>query len=132
MCIRDRAEKQPEQPFRPGLRTFGKNLQIMRFLLSLFLLLASSRVFSNTLTADSTDKVPAVKLFRSIKFIALPVVFKLPETGWGGGVAGSTTFSFARDSSFAKPSQVSFGATYTQKKQVLLFVPCLLYTSRCV
>ena len=99
----------------------------MRFLLSLFLLLASLRVFSNILSADSTDKVPSAKLLRNTKFIALPVVFKLPETGWGGGVAGSTTFSFARDSSFAKPSQVSFGATYTQKKQVLLFVPFTVF-----
>ncbi|MPR35747.1 BamA/TamA family outer membrane protein [Salmonirosea aquatica] len=89
-------------------------------------------LLSHTLLAvpflrDTTEKASAGKLFRDTKFIVLPVVFKLPETGWGGGVVGTTTFSFARDSSFAKPSQVSFGATYTQKKQILFFVPFTVF-----
>lgn len=63
------------------------------------------------------------KLFREKSIIPLPVVFRLPETRWGGGAAVVSAFSFARDSSWSKPSQLSFGVTYTQNKQVLVFLP---------
>lgn len=66
-------------------------------------------------------------LFREKQIIALPVVFRFPETRWGAGVAGTATFSFARDSVGANPSQVSFGATFTQNKQLLLFLPFTLF-----
>ena len=96
------------------------------FLLTVFLLV-SHLTFSNNFPGDSTKKSSSGKFFRNAKFIVLPVVFRLPETGWGGGVVGTTTFSFARDSSSAKPSQLSFGATYTQKKQLLFFVPFTIF-----
>lgn len=99
----------------------------MRPLLFLLLFTASLRGFSQVPTTDSSNKSPRVSVLRNTKFIALPVVFKLPETGWGGGLVGTSTFSFARDSSFSKPSQVSFGATYTQKKQILFFVPFTIF-----
>lgn len=99
----------------------------MRPLFFVLLIMATLRGFSQTNIADSTNKPPRTSVLRNTKFIALPIAFKLPETGWGGGVAGITTFSFARDSSFAKPSQISFGATYTQKKQILLFIPFTIF-----
>ena len=99
----------------------------MRFLFFLLLLMATQEGFSHAANADSTNKSCRTSVLRNTKFIALPVVFKLPETGWGGGVVGTSTFSFTRDSSFAKPSQVSFGATYTQKKQILFFVPFTIF-----
>ena len=99
----------------------------MRFLFFLLLLMATQEGFSHAANADSTNKSSRTSVLRNTKFIALPVVFKLPETGWGGGVVGTSTFSFTRDSSFAKPSQVSFGATYTQKKQILFFVPFTIF-----
>jgi outer membrane protein assembly factor BamA len=37
------------------------------------------------------------------------------------------TFSFARDSAWANPSQVAFGVTYTQNKQVLVFLPFTVF-----
>ncbi|TDB62263.1 BamA/TamA family outer membrane protein [Arundinibacter roseus] len=64
---------------------------------------------------------------RDLKFIALPVLFRLPETRWGGGIAGTATFGFAGDVPSAKPSQVTFGATFTQNKQILLFVPFSIF-----
>lgn len=51
--------------------------------------------------------------------IALPVVFKLPETGFGGGVAGTASWRFGK----SKLSQASIGLTFTEKKQVLAFLP---------
>ncbi len=95
----------------------------MRVLLLLVLFCISSSAFSNSFPADSSKNADTTKFLTDTKFIVLPVAFRLPETGWGGGVVGTTTFSFARDSIRTKPSQISFGATYTQKKQVLFFVP---------
>lgn len=63
------------------------------------------------------------KLLRDKNTIILPIVFRFPETRWGGGIAGTTTFSFARDSVSANPSQATFGLTYTQNRQVLVFFP---------
>ncbi len=59
--------------------------------------------FIRTISAqDSTKK----KLLRNRNMIALPVVFRLPETRFGGGVGGLATFGFARDSIGAKLSQI--------------------------
>ena len=77
-----------------------------------------------TSAQDSTKK----KLLRNRNIIALPVVFRLPETRFGGGVGGLATFGFARDSIGAKLSQISFGATYTQNKQILVFFPFKVFT----
>jgi hypothetical protein len=63
------------------------------------------------------------KILRDKSIIALPVVFRLPETGWGGGVAGTASWSWAKDKIDAKKSQAAIGLTYTQNKQVLAFFP---------
>jgi outer membrane protein assembly factor BamA len=39
----------------------------------------------------------------------------------------TSTFSFSRDSAAAKPSQLSFGVTFTQRKQVLVFLPFTIF-----
>ncbi|WP_304236751.1 BamA/TamA family outer membrane protein [Jiulongibacter sediminis] len=70
--------------------------------------------------AQKTDSIP---LIRDKSLIALPVVFRFPETGWGGGVAATSSWSWGKDSSWAKPSQASVGLTYTQNKQILAFLP---------
>lgn len=84
-------------------------------------------VASASIPTDTLEKASSDKFLRDTKFIVLPVVFRLPETRWGGGIVGTSTFSFARDSAGSKPSQVSFGATYTQNKQVLFFVPFSIF-----
>jgi hypothetical protein len=73
---------------------------------------------------DSTEKI-----FLNKSIIVLPVVFRLPETRWGGGIAGAASFSLAKDSLNAKPSQITFGITFTQNKQILLFFPFKIFTN---
>ncbi len=68
------------------------------------------------------------KIFRNKSIIVLPVVFRLPETRWGGGIAGAASFSFAKDSLGSKPSQITFGTTFTQNKQILVFFPFKIFT----
>ena len=106
---------------------FPQNTPCMRFpLLALFMCL-SVHSFAAFFPTNSTQKNDTTKFLADIKFIALPVAFRLPETGWGGGLVGTTTFSFAKDTIRTKPSQISFGATYTQKKQILLFIPFTIF-----
>ncbi|CAN5901937.1 BamA/TamA family outer membrane protein [soil metagenome] len=71
---------------------------------------------------DST-RTSRPALLRDQKFVPVPVVFRLPETGIGGGGVVASTFSFARDTLGAKPSQLSFGVTFTERRQVLVFLP---------
>ncbi|WP_207509126.1 BamA/TamA family outer membrane protein [Telluribacter humicola] len=67
------------------------------------------------------------EFLRDKTIVPVPVVFRLPETGFGAGAVVASTFSFARDSVGAKPSQLSFGVTYTQKKQILVFLPFTIF-----
>ncbi len=95
----------------------------MRFSLLGILLGISLSSFGISFSPDTTRTADTSRFLTDTKFIILPVAFRLPETGWGGGVVGTTTFSFAKDTVRNKPSQISFGATYTQKKQILFFIP---------
>lgn len=66
---------------------------------------------------DSTNR-------RRATFIAIPTVYYLPETRFGFGVSATSVFRFRRDTlSIARPSQVSFSASYTQNRQILFTVP---------
>lgn len=89
----------------------------MRLLLCLFIL----QTFLSFGQSDSSS------IFREKQIIALPVVFRFPETRWGAGVAGTATFSFRRDSVGSNPSQLSFGVTFTQNRQLLVFLPFTLF-----
>ncbi len=79
--------------------------------------------FYFSIAQDSTKR-----WLRSKNIIALPVAFRLPETRWGGGVGGVASFRFAKDRKDANPSQLSFGTTFTQNKQILIFFPFKIFT----
>ncbi|GAB2781959.1 hypothetical protein GCM10027275_27180 [Rhabdobacter roseus] len=66
-------------------------------------------------------------LLRDKTIVPLPVVFRLPETGFGAGAVVAGAFSFAKDSLWAKPSQLSLGVTYTQNRQILVFLPFSIF-----
>jgi outer membrane protein assembly factor BamA len=85
--------------------------------LSLLFALITFSAFSQT--SDTLSQ----KILRDKSIIALPVAFRFPETGWGGGVAGTASWSWAKDNIGSKPSQASIGLTFTQNKQVLAFFP---------
>jgi outer membrane protein assembly factor BamA len=61
------------------------------------------------------------------KIIGLPVFFYTPDTKFGGGAGGLSTFNFPSDSLNARRSSVTVGAVYTQLKQVLLYFPFQLF-----
>lgn len=57
----------------------------------------------------------------------LPVVFYTPESRWGGGIAGVSSFNFKGDSVNARKSSVNIGAAYTQLNQLLAYLPFQLF-----
>jgi outer membrane protein assembly factor BamA len=70
------------------------------------------------------EKAPNPNRF---KIIGLPVFFYTPDTKFGGGAGGLSTFNFPKDSLNARRSSVTIGAVYTQLKQVLLYFPFQLF-----
>ena len=54
-----------------------------------------------------------VQFFNEKKFIGLPLVFRTPETGWGGGVAGGLTFRLPKEPKDGRRSQVQLSFAYT-------------------
>lgn len=61
------------------------------------------------------------------KTTLLPLVFFLPETGFGFGGTGISTFRFKNELASSPVSRVSYVAAYTLKRQLLLIVPFELY-----
>lgn len=69
------------------------------------------------------DSAKQNKLIKDLKFTAYPIVFSLPETSWGFGAAGVSTFRTKGSSAHSKPSTIQLAAVYTLKKQILIFTP---------
>jgi outer membrane protein assembly factor BamA len=61
------------------------------------------------------------------KIIGLPVFFFTPDTKFGGGAGGISTFNFPKDSLGARRSSVTVGVVYTQLNQLLLYFPFQLF-----
>lgn len=78
---------------------------------------ASSQSYTDTTSVDTSR----------VKHTVLPIVFYLPESGFGFGATAITTFRFKEESPLTRPSQVLYSAAYTLKNQVLVFVPFELY-----
>jgi outer membrane protein assembly factor BamA len=87
------------------------------WLCALFLLAWSGQV-----AAQKKEKSP-----NRFKMVALPVAFYTPDTKWGGGAGGLSTFNFKSDSLRARRSSVTVGVVYTQLRQVLLYFPFQLF-----
>lgn len=104
-------------------------MSISRLLIVLFLFPLLS--FANFSTNDSLsttyeqfkENSKDGRFLRETTLIPLPVAFRYPETGWGGGALASFNFRFTRDNANSKPSQISLAATFTQRKQILLYMP---------
>lgn len=61
------------------------------------------------------------------RLIALPLIFRTPETSWGFGAGAAYNFFMRNDTLGLRPSQVQAGAVYTLEEQVLLYFPFQLF-----
>lgn len=64
------------------------------------------------------------------QILAYPIIFLLPETGWGLGGAGFYNFRFRDESAESNPSQIQFTLSVTQKKQFLFTIPFEIYINQ--
>jgi outer membrane protein assembly factor BamA len=95
------------------------NMHPKRLLQVLFLVCwAWSPLFSQTAKPKNPNR---------FKVVALPVFFFTPDTKFGGGAGGLSTFNFPKDSLGARRSSVTVGVVYTQLNQLLLYFPFQLF-----
>lgn len=88
----------------------------MRYVLLLILLISTLFSYSQETEEDTTS------FLRDAKILPLPIFFRLPETGFVGGIAATTAFNFGKDSIGAKPSQMTLGFAYTEMRQILTYL----------
>lgn len=68
--------------------------------------------------------------FRKTSLFPLPLVYYTPETGWAGGVALFAAFRMPGQSDLVRPSQAQLGFAYTQRRQVLFYLPYQIFWAR--
>ena len=72
------------------------------------------------LTAAAQDAPPGeTPPVKRSEFVILPVVYRTPETGWAGGVAGQFSIRFGQAGPQSRPSSIQFALITTQNKQTI-------------
>lgn len=90
----------------------------MRKLLFIVLIFTVNACFCQT-----EDSLNANKL----KVYPLPVVYFTPETDWGFGAVSLFSFRLKGETKESRNSQFQFGGAYTQRDQLLFYLPYQLY-----
>lgn len=68
--------------------------------------------------------------FRKTSLFPLPLVYYTPETGWAGGIALFSAFRMPGQTDAERPSQAQLGFAYTQRRQVLFYLPYQFFWSK--
>lgn len=97
----------------------------------------STRIITSTLiltvftfsffNANGQENKKQEKNSKKITLIGYPLAFYLPETSWGIGAYGITTFRFKNQKASAPPSQVNLLAVYTVLNQLKINAPFKFY-----
>jgi len=95
-------------------------------LVALLLIGAADALQAQNHDADSSA-VAETDTIGGNRFLAVPVIFFLPETRWGFGATGIYNFRFKDEPMTTRSSQVAPGFAYTLEKQLLLYMPFTLY-----
>jgi hypothetical protein len=101
-------------------------LNLLKRSFTTYLTLTCLLIKSPLLAQTDSIKIQMVKTNKPFYF-GFPVLFYTPETRVGFGATGVATFNFKKDSIGAQQSRVNLIAVYTQNKQVLLYLPYLLF-----
>lgn len=102
-------------------------LQLTLPFLFTFLLLAYSNILVAQVPDSASQKTDSIVPKNSV--LVYPIIFYLPETRFGGGLACIYTFRFKGSPATANPSQIRFSADITQNKQFFIQLPFELYSS---
>ena len=96
-----------------------------RMLAALFFAACLSTIGSASASGDE-----AAKKEKTSGLAFLPVIFYTPETKWALGGGGIYYFRLTQDKSVSRPSNTSFFAAYTQRKQINIEVNPDLYLKK--
>ena len=96
-----------------------KNYLVLILLFALISSLSGTAQKRNKKVRDST---------KNFQLTALPVLFFLPETGFGYGALGLSTFRLKGEPKESRPSSVQLGITFTSRNQLLFFMPFEIYS----
>jgi len=92
-----------------------------RFFFLIGVLFFSLGIYSTNAPSDS------LRSKKRVLVSGFPIIFYAPETRFGYGAAGICLFNFKKDSIGAPRSTVNLGFTYTQNKQILFYLPYILF-----
>jgi outer membrane protein assembly factor BamA len=95
-------------------------LKLSKFFFTIILIAFVCKTFSQEIE-DTTQ--------RKNNIAAFPIVFYLPETNFGFGLASIITYRNGNKNG-VKPSQFQVVAVYTLRKQILLYLPYEIYTQK--
>jgi hypothetical protein len=104
-----------------------------RFRFSSSLALAIRLMFVSVLAASGVaqDAPPAESPpMKRSEFVILPVVYRTPETGWAGGIAGQFSIRSAQTGPRSRPSSVQFALITTENKQTIFTAKPEIYLLR--
>ena len=96
------------------------------YLLYLFLGLSFTSITGQGLSLHSNTDEPEVE--KRFNFIAIPLVFYLPETRLGFGAASNISLHWKNQDLDERPTQFTIGGAYTLNKQLLAYVAYQIYT----
>jgi hypothetical protein len=87
--------------------------------------------FALALSAAAQDALPAgPPPAKRSEFVILPVVYRTPETGWAGGIAGQFSLRPAQAGPLSRPSSVQFALITTENKQTIFTAKPEIYLLR--
>ncbi len=78
-------------------------------------------------TVIATQEEDTLKDERKNFLIGFPAAFYTPETKWGFGAGGVYNFYLNENDTISPSSQLQLAVSYTQRKQVLIYLPFNLY-----
>ena len=103
----------------------SNNLLLKKSVINYLFIFCTLFKFSSQAQIDSIQ--PQIIKSNKPFYFGFPVLFYTPETRIGFGATGVATFNFKKDSIGAQQSRVNLIAVYTQNKQVILYLPYLLF-----
>ena len=97
------------------------------FLLLFFILYYSHSICQTEEVEIAAQENDTTNTERKNFFIGFPAAFYTPETKWGFGAGGIYNFYLNKNDSISPSSQIQLAASYTQRKQVLVYLPFNIY-----
>ncbi len=102
-------------------------LNNFRFLYVFLLICIPYYLSGQNQEAPETDNNDATGEDKRVSFIAIPLVFYLPETRLGFGGASNLSLHWKNQDRSERPSQFTIGAAYTLNEQLLTYVSYNIY-----